>query len=215
VRCRHILPPLVALALIAFLTPAIADAFRLPAEPLAPMKGNPANRLARLAPDAIEYDHARGCKPKERPGTVRFVRWMQRNVRGVFWGSYRCGKWGEGEASLHAENRAVDWHLDASSATDRRAARTLIRLLLAPDTVGTPHALARRMGIEEIIWDCSYWGAGMTQFKPYSPCFNEHGDPRKRVNKTVAHRDHIHFGLTKAGAAARTTFWRAVAAGAS
>jgi hypothetical protein len=24
----------------------------------------------------------------------------------------------------------------------------------------------------------------------------------------VAVRDHIHFGLTRAGAAARTTFWR-------
>jgi hypothetical protein len=64
------------------------------------------------------------------------------------------------------------------------------------------------MGVEEIIWDCSYWAAGMEQFNKYSPCFNKHGEPRKRVNKTIAHRDHIHFGMTKRGAKARTTFWR-------
>jgi len=66
------------------------------------------------------------------------------------------------------------------------------------------------MGIEEIIWDCSYWGAGMAQFKRYSDCFGRDGEtPRKHVGKTIAHRDHIHFGLSKRGAAARTTFWTA------
>ena len=40
-----------------------------------------------------------------------------------FWGSYRCEKWGKREASLHAENRAIDWHLDAAGAGDRKAAR--------------------------------------------------------------------------------------------
>jgi hypothetical protein len=198
---------LCALAAFVLLAPS-AHAFRLP-ENLQPLKGNPANRLAALAPDPVAYDGARRCDPKAKPGVVRFTRWLQRTARGAFWGSYRCEKWGKDEASLHAENRAVDWHLRAADRTDRRAARTLIRLLLAPDSAGTPQALARRMGVEEIIWDCSYWGAGMTQFKRYSPCFNRHGEPRRRVNATVAHRDHIHFGMTKAGAAARTTFWRA------
>ena len=32
----------------------------------------------------------------------------------MFWGSYRCEKWGKGQASLHAENRAIDWHLDVA-----------------------------------------------------------------------------------------------------
>ena len=186
----------------------VAHAFRLP-EQLLPLRGNPANRLAAAPVDPIEYDRARRCDPKPKPGVVRFTAWLSRNARGVFWGSYRCEKWGKREASLHAENRAVDWHLDASSPGDKRAARALIRLLLAPDQAGTPFALARRMGVEEIIWDCSYWAAGMPQFTKYSPCFNKHGEPRKRVGKTIAHRDHIHFGLSKRGAAARTTFWRA------
>ena len=197
---------LAVLAIAALCAPA-AHAFRLP-ETLPPVKGNPADRLASLAPDPITYDGARRCDPKAKPGVVRFTRWLQRNTRGVFWGSYRCEKWGRREASLHAENRAVDWHLDAANPADKRTAKALIKLMLAPDRAGTPFALARRMGVEEIIWDCSYWASGMPQFNRYSPCFGKDGTPRRRVNKTVAHRDHIHFGMTKRGAAARTSFWR-------
>jgi hypothetical protein len=198
---------LVLTAVLALFLASAAHAFRLPAE-LLPLKGNPANALAETPVDDETYDPARRCDPKSKPGVVRFTRWLERNAQGVFWGSYRCERWGKGSASLHAENRAVDWHLDVSKPADKRAARKLIGLLLAPDAAGNPRALARRMGVEEIIWDCSYWGAGMDQFKPYSPCFNKHGDPRRRVNKTVAHRDHIHFGLSKDGAKARTSFWR-------
>jgi hypothetical protein len=30
---------------------------------------------------------------------------------------------------------------------------------------------------------------------------------RKRVNYTEAHKDHIHIGLSRAGARKRTSFW--------
>jgi len=79
--------------------------------------------------------------------------------------------------------------------------------LLAPDKAGNPRALARRMGVQEIIWDCGYWGARMDAFVPYRACLTKRGKPRKRVNATIAHRDHIHFGLSKRGAAGRTSFW--------
>jgi hypothetical protein len=187
---------------------APASAFRLGAD-VSPIAGNPADRLAELPADPEEYDRATHCSSRPKPGTVALVGWLQRNARGESWGSYRCEKWGDGEASLHAENRAVDWHLDVSVPADRAAARRLIELLLATDRVGTPHALARRMGVEEIIWDCSYWGAGMDEFKAYSPCLNRNGDVRTRVKKTIAHRDHLHLGLSKAGAAKRTSFWTA------
>jgi hypothetical protein len=197
---------LIALAAAAVAAPA-AHAFRLPAN-LGPMANNPADRFLNVPIDPIEYDAARRCDPREKPGVVAFTRWLQRNARGTFWGSYRCEKWGKDSASLHAENRAIDWHLDAYDRTDRAYAAGLIAMLLAPDRAGNPHALARRMGVEEIIWDCSYWGAGMTQFKRYSPCFKRDGTPNRKVDRTTAHRDHIHFGMTKAGAAGRTTFWR-------
>ena len=49
---------------------------------------------------------------------------------------------------------------------------------VAGNPAGNPQALARRMRVEELIWDCGYWSAGMTQFTEY-----------------------------RRGAAARTSFW--------
>jgi hypothetical protein len=88
------------------------------------------------------------------------VEWLERNAGGVSWGILRCELWGKGRASLHAEGRAVDWHLDAARPSDRSA------------------------------------------------CFTEKGKPRKHLDRTTAHRDHIHFGLSWAGARKRTSFWR-------
>ena len=94
----------------------------------------------------------------------------------------------------------------AALAARANPADELIDLLLATDSAGNEHALARRMGVEELIWDCEYWAAGMAEFQPYRPCYGKRGKPRKHVNVAVAHRDHI--GLTRAGAAGRTSFWR-------
>ena len=198
--------PLLALLLLALAAPAAAMV-KLPEIPV-PVEGNPADRLLSLPIEDSTYDGARKCTPKaSRPGMLALQRWLEANSRGVFWGSYRCEKWGKGQASLHAENRAIDWHLDVSNSADKRAAEKLIRLLLAPDTAGNPQALARRMGVEELIWDCGYWGAGMTEFTEYGACYGKRGKLKRKLNKTVAHRDHVHIGMTKLGAAARTSFW--------
>jgi hypothetical protein len=151
---------LAAAIAIAIALAAAAGAFRLGRAPL-PVAGNPADHLVGFAPDPEDYDPATHCTSKPKPGMTGFVGWLRRHADGVFWGTYRCERWGPHEASLHAEGRAVDWHLDVANAADRHAARRLIELFLAPDSAGTPHALARRMGVEEIIWDCSYWAAGM------------------------------------------------------
>ena len=177
----------------------------LPATALA--RPNPADELSHLPIEASIYDKATHCSSKTRPGVAKLQRWLEENVRGVFWGSYRCEKWGKHEASLHAENRAIDWHLDVSDRADKRAAEKLIRLLLAPDAAGNPQALARRMGVEELIWDCGYWGAGMTQFTEYRACYGKRGKLKRKLNPTIAHRDHVHVGMTNRGAAARTSFW--------
>src|SRR3954453_24006003 len=194
------------LALCCAFTAAPAQAFRLPAA-FGPLPGNPADKLAAPIDNEV-YDPATHCTgPRHRKGMVALQHWLEANSHGVFWGSYRCERWGKDSASWHAENRAIDWHLDVADAADRRAANRLIRLLLAPDAAGNPQALARRMGVEELIWDCGYWGAGMTQFTEYRPCYGKHGNLKRKVDRTVAHRDHVHIGMTKRGAAARTSFW--------
>jgi hypothetical protein len=190
---------------------APAGAFRLGATG-APVAGNPADRLASLPADPEEYDPATHCSPRPKPGTVALIGWLERNARGVSWGSYRCEKWGAHEASLHAENRAVDWHLDVAVPADRAAARRLIGLLLAPDRAGTPHALARRMGSRRSSGTAATGAPAWTTSRPTRRARNRNGDVRKHVNKTIAHRDHLHLGLSKAGAAKRTSFWTAGAA---
>jgi hypothetical protein len=171
-------------------------------------RANPADELLDIPIEASVYDPATHCSSKSRPGVLALQGWLEENVRGVFWGSYRCEKWGKHEASLHAENRAIDWHLDAAVPVDRKAAQGLIDLLLAADSAGNEQALARRMGVEELIWDCEYWAAGMLEFQPYRPCYGKRGKPRRHVDTTVAHRDHVHIGMTKAGAKGQTSFWR-------
>lgn len=196
-----------ALAVVLVLA-GTSSAFRLGDVPLAPVSGNPAHALVDLEPDEQTYEPATRCLRLRRPGVERLVRWLDRNAAGVSWGTYRCETWGRGSASLHAEGRAVDWHLDSRDPAQRAAGKKLIRLLLAPDTAGAPQALARRMGIQELIWDCSYWGAGSEEFRPYAPCHGKDGRTRRRrVDPTVGHLDHIHIGLTKAGAMGRTSFW--------
>lgn len=63
------------------------------------------------------------------------------------------------------------------------------------------------MGIQEIIWNCRSWWSGSDGMGPYSQCFRENGKKRENVNFTLAHKDHIHFGLSWRGARKRTTFW--------
>jgi hypothetical protein len=172
-----------------------------------PVRDNPADRLANLPIEDYRYDHARRCTKHAKAGTLALQRWLGGHAAGESWGIMRCSKLGGRDYSLHAEGRAIDWHLDARNPADRRAGDRLIGTLLAPDRAGNPHALARRMGVQEIIWDCGYWSSRMSDFIPYAPCVTKRRRLRKRMDPTIAHRNHVHFGLTKSGAAARTSFW--------
>jgi hypothetical protein len=185
----------------------IAVAAALPAGSAFGVTGNPADRLADLPIDDYSYDRARDCRKRPTPGALALVGWLERNAAGTSWGVMRCERWGKNSASLHAEGRAVDWHLDASRPADRREARRLIHLWLATDRAGNEHALARRMGIQEIIWNCRSWWSGSDAMDKYSACYTERGKLRKRVNYTEAHKDHIHIGLSWAGARERSSFW--------
>jgi hypothetical protein len=176
------------------------------------VSGNPADRLAKLPIDPYRYDHATHCNKRPRKGTVALQSWLDRHAGGTSWGIMRCEMWGKNSASLHAEGRALDWHLNAHNRRERREAERIINLLLAPDKAGNAHALARRMGVQEIIWNCKSWYSGASGMRPYSTCYDRKGRRKRGVSDTVAHRDHIHFGLNKPGARMKTTFWRSALA---
>jgi hypothetical protein len=122
------------------------------------MCASAASAIATLGPiDDSAYDRAKDCRKRPTPGALALVDWLEKSAKGSSWGIMRCERWGKNSVSLHAEGRAVDWHLDAARPADRREARRLIDLWLAPDSEGNEHVLARRMGIQEIIWNCRSW----------------------------------------------------------
>ena len=178
---------------------------------LAALGPNPANHGA-LLDEPIEdyaYDGARRCTKFVPPGTKALVGWLERHTSGELWGIDRCERLSPGSYSLHAENRAIDWHMDARDrATGREAMKLIRKRLLATDRNGNENALARRMGIQGIIYDCRAWWSNPGGLTDYSYCFKRNGERRKDLDPTAAHIDHIHIELNWAGARMRTSFWR-------
>jgi hypothetical protein len=165
---------------------------------------NPADDPALLNTPIEEdgYDHAHKCFRQPQPGTKLLQDWIDRHFRGEPWGIVRCEKLTKTTRSLHSEGRALDWHLEARNGAERRAAYSLIEMLLATDSLGNTNALARRMGVQEIIFDCQSWFSGSEGLGRYDAC------NRKRVDRTTAHKDHVHIGLNWAGAKGLTSFWK-------
>ena len=142
------------------------------------------------------------CSKRPDPGMTALVERGSSANADICWGAYRCEKWGKGSASLHAEGRAVDWALDVTCPRSARG-RSPDRPAAGAGPAGrAAQALARRVGVEEIIWDCGYWGAGMDQARPYSACLSKRGKLQAQGRRPVAHRNHLHIGLaTKASTA--------------
>ena len=177
--------------------------------PAAGLVPNPANDRSLVAKpiEDFRYDSATSCRKDVPKGTKELQSWLERNVRGESWGIMRCERLKNDDFSLHSEGRAIDWHLDAGVAKQRRAAMRLVRTLLAPDRNGNDAALARRMGVQGLIFDCKSWWSGMEDLGEYSYCYKRNGDLRNGLDRTQAHRDHIHIELNWPGARERTSFW--------
>jgi hypothetical protein len=164
---------------------------------------NPADRLVRYAIDPYMSDRADGCSKAAQPGALGLQGWLESRYIGESWGIWNCRKVeGSSSWSLHAQGRAVDWKLDSEIGAERRQGDQIVSLLLRRDRRGNRAALARRIGLQEIIWRCEIWTSLRGGPRFYSPCRNPN------VSKTAAHRDHVHLGLSWAGARMKTTFWR-------
>jgi hypothetical protein len=184
-------------AVLALAIPAVASA-------LPSLSANPANKLLSRGLDPIQYDRATKCNGgKVLAGTKAMVAWLEHNAAGVNWGEYRCEIWGKHEASLHSAGRAIDWH-----PATMRDGHALVKLLLAPDEDGNPAALARRMGVQGLIFDCQSWfGSGDGQLGHYSYCYGKNDKRKKNVDPTQGHINHVHIELNLRGGAKKTTFW--------
>jgi hypothetical protein len=195
---------------VAALAVACLCPLALPASARNPITNNPADRSVLLgAPiEDLHYDYAKRCRSHPQRGTLALERWLQLHWRGVSWGIMRCEKLSAHNYSLHSEGRAIDWHLDAGVAADRNAAMRLIDMLLAADLDGNEAALARRMGVQGLIFNCHDWFGFGEHLQPYSYCYRHDGKRRHNLDPTLAHRNHIHIELNWAGARMQTSFWR-------
>lgn len=200
-RLRCVWVPAAVLLALAAASPPSAGA--LP-------RTNPADKLLRVPVDELRYEHAKRCRKQMTKGALALAEWLGRNTRGEYWGGLRCERLGSKSYSMHAEGRAVDWHLDAGDPADRREASRLLRLLFGRDRDGNENALARRMGVIEAIWDCRYYGYWMEQgqSRRYSPCLDSRDRLDRHVDTTLAHRNHIHFSMSWSGARMRTSYWK-------
>lgn len=188
----------------------LAAAALTPLAHASPISTNPADRPALLSEpiEELHYDNATHCLRHPQRGTLALQSWLARHWRGVSWGIMRCEKLSPHNFSLHSEGRAIDWHLDAGVPAQRHAAMRLIDMLLASDRDGNEAALARRMGVQGIIFNCHAWFGYGNRLGPYSYCYRRDGKRRKHLDRTQAHRDHVHIELNWAGALKRTSFWR-------
>ena len=88
--------------------------------------------------DRVRYDWARGCTHGAQRGTIALQRLLKRVApRGESMGIFNCRMTrGGSNYSLHAEGRALDWHLNIHNRADREQAQRTITMLLGSDSKG-------------------------------------------------------------------------------
>ena len=151
------------------------------------------------------YEPEDTCSPTAKPGLVV---WRDLLVRtyGSRWSNITraCSA----SISGHEEGRSLDWGSLASNATQKAQADALLGWLLATDVHGNKHAMARRLGIQYIMFNNKMWraynpGAGwLPQMSGGKDCATLGSG-----SVTTCHRDHIHFSFSWAGALKKTSYF--------
>jgi hypothetical protein len=140
------------------------------------------------------YSPQNRCSPTAKPGTTAFANMLLRTYRSsTSLGIVRaCNVGGQSE---HKEGRAFDWGVSIHSAADRRAVNSLMHWLLKRDRFGNRFAMARRLGIQYMIWNRRIWGSYAAS------------SGWRRYTGSNPHTDHVHFSLSWKGARKQTSFW--------
>ena len=129
-------------------------------------------------------------------------RWLEANVARRVLGLLPLREVGQGPgvaARREPRDRLAPRRLRRA---DARAAEKLIRLLLAPDTRRQPAGARAPHGRGGA--DLGLRVLGRRDDRVHASTARASASAassRKQVNPTVAHRDHVHIGMTKAGAA--------------
>lgn len=198
-RRLHVLAPTVTPLLItALLLAALVGTTAVPSAAAAPKTPN-------FGP-AIEgyprYEVEDGCDPTEKPGAQQ-MRDLLLATYGSAWTNIvrKCSPADSG----HEEGRSVDWSRDVDVPAQKAQVDDFLTWLLATDAHGNKHAMARRMGVQYVMWNGLIWGA-YSPSKGWQP--QKSGDCSASTSSdTFCHRDHVHISLTWDGAWAKTSFY--------
>ncbi|USQ76426.1 peptidoglycan-binding domain-containing protein [Ornithinimicrobium cryptoxanthini] len=168
----------------------------LPEDPSYPVPEAPVNESL---PDGVELpedvDQAAVfqrnviCDPVAKPGVIAVA-----NLLGQAYDrpGYTLARSCIDLRSEHYDGRAVDWQLNAYDPMDRRIGDAAATWLTDNDG-----EVARRLGIQSVIWNNRSWHASDGTWRAYAG--------------QSPHTDHIHISLTWDGANMRTSWWTGVA----
>ncbi|MGZ4589162.1 MAG: hypothetical protein ACXV2I_00020 [Actinomycetes bacterium] len=179
--------------------------------PTVPVPSLPAALVPRaktfrpVADDPPRAERESSCSPTEKPGAFA-LRTLLRRTYGTKIASNTVRKCTAADSG-HEEGRAVDWMTSVRVPEQRAMAEAFIGWLQATDQFFNPYAMARRLGVEYIIWNNRIWrtydpGRGWTQ---YGGCLAK----KKAAKKfdTACHRNHVHVSLSWDGAYNRTSYF--------
>ncbi len=153
----------------------------------APVPPPPSKDLPNTLDAAPPWFYTYSCDPNDRPGMVAFANLIGDHYdRPLWWGSRSC-KYGDN--SQHYEGRAFDWPMNAYDPDDKAIGDAVAQWLTANNG-----EMARRFGIQSIIWNRSSWYL----YKP-SRWYPYYG--------ASPHTDHLHISFSWDGAMGRTSWW--------
>ncbi|MCU0262160.1 MAG: fibronectin type III domain-containing protein [Candidatus Nanopelagicales bacterium] len=185
---------------------------------LVALVGVPAEALAAtptttvLMPPVLDnaafYEAQSICDPAPRPGTTALKDLLLTTYGpATIYIPRACTS----STSEHFDGRALDWMRSVRVPAEKEMADAFVAWLLAPAADGTPHEMARRLGIMYIIWDSRMIrmydpGRGWTEYKD---CLDSARSGAGLDN--TCHRNHVHLSLSWDGAAGITSWWTGVA----
>ncbi|QDO87212.1 hypothetical protein FNH13_01790 [Ornithinimicrobium ciconiae] len=129
------------------------------------------------------------CDPVTKPGVIAVANLLSQSFENQGYTLHRnCIDL----RSEHYDGRAVDWQLSAYDPQERRTGDAVVTWLTDDDG-----EIARRLGIQSIIWNKRSWHASTGYWQGYAGKSD--------------HTDHIHLSFTWDGAFMRTSWWTGVA----
>jgi hypothetical protein len=159
---------------------------------------DPLLRVQSCPVDAYAYERTGSvCSDGPQPGTRALRKLLRERFGERLAEIYNCRPIRGGTSlSLHAEGRAVDYYLNAHDPDELALGDRIVQWLLGSDDRDNSHAVARRLGVQEVIWNHRIWTSGRRRdegMRPYGGV-----DP---------HTNHVHVGQHRLGAAMQTTYW--------